>query len=86
MTSAAFILFTLYMIPDPATTPLEWKRQVAFGLAVAALYGVLITSHIVFGLFFALVGVCLMRGCGMWIVDRWERRRVASESSEVAVA
>jgi hypothetical protein len=23
MTSAAFILFTLYMIPDPATTPLH---------------------------------------------------------------
>jgi enediyne biosynthesis protein E5 len=86
MTSAAFILFTLYMIPDPATTPLEWKRQVAFGLAVAALYGILISVHIVFGLFLALVGVCLLRGCGMWISDRWERRKLPSEAAEVAVA
>ena len=30
MTSAAFIVFTLYMVPDPATTPLKLWRQVAF--------------------------------------------------------
>lgn len=63
MTSAAFILFTLYMIPDPATTPLDWKRQVAFGLAVALAYGVLISLHVVFGLFLSLFLVCLLRGC-----------------------
>jgi hypothetical protein len=67
MTGAAFILFTLYMIPDPAPTPLDWKRQVVFGLAVAATYGVLLVSHIVFGLFFALIFVCFLRGCAMWI-------------------
>jgi len=37
MTSAAFIVFTLYMIPDPATTPLKPWRQAAFGFAVALL-------------------------------------------------
>ncbi len=54
MTSAAFILFTLYMIPDPATTPLAPRRQIAFGLGMAAIYGMLISMHVVFSLFIAL--------------------------------
>jgi hypothetical protein len=62
MTSAAFIIFTLYMIPDPATTPLRPSRQVLFGLAVAFVYGILQVLHLVFGLFFALVIVCAIRG------------------------
>ncbi len=62
MTSAAFILFTLYMIPDPATTPLKPSRQMLFGFSVAFVYGVLQLLHLVFGLFFALVIVCAIRG------------------------
>jgi hypothetical protein len=62
MSSAAFIIFTLYMIPDPATTPLVWWRQVLFALSVAAVYGVLLSMHIVFGLFISLFIVCLVRG------------------------
>ncbi len=61
MTSAAFILFTLYMIPDPATTPLHRRGQIVFGAGVAALYGTLLVSHVVFGLFFALAGVICVR-------------------------
>ena len=41
MTSAAFTLFSLYMIPDPATTPIRTSRQIAFGLSVGLLYGLL---------------------------------------------
>jgi enediyne biosynthesis protein E5 len=62
MTSAAFIVFTLYMIPDPATTPLKPGRQILFGLAVAAVYGVIQLLHLVFGLFFALLTVSAIRG------------------------
>ena len=62
MTSAAFILFTLYMIPDPATTPLKPSRQMLFGFCVAFVYGILQMLHIVFGLFFALIIVCALRG------------------------
>jgi len=65
MTSAAFIVFTLYMIPDPATTPLKPFRQVLFGLSVAAVYGVIQVMHLVFGLFFALVTVCAFRGISL---------------------
>ncbi len=65
MTGTAFIVFTLYMIPDPATTPLKPWRQVAFALAVAAVYGAIQMQHMVFGLFYALVIVCLARGISL---------------------
>ena len=65
MTSAAFIVFTLYMIPDPATTPLKPWRQVAFGFSVAMVYGVIQMMHLVFGLFFALITVCAIRGISL---------------------
>jgi hypothetical protein len=65
MTGIAFILFTCYMIADPATTPSKRPAQVAFGFAVGAMYGVLVMFHVVFGLFFALTLVCLARGLGL---------------------
>jgi Na+-translocating ferredoxin:NAD+ oxidoreductase RnfD subunit len=73
MTSAAFIIFTLYMIPDPATTPLKPRPQIVFGLAVAAVYGILQALHVVFGLFFALVLVCALRG-GLLYLNAWRRQ------------
>ena len=62
MSSAAFILFTLYMIPDPATTPVTTGRQVLFGASVAIVYAAIQMMHIVFGLFLALTFVCAARG------------------------
>ncbi len=67
MTGAAFVIFTLYMIPDPATTPIEKRRQAAFGLAVAATYGVLQASHVAFGLFIALAIVAAARGLALYM-------------------
>ena len=62
MTSAAFMVFTLYMIPDPATTPVKPLRQALFGIAIAAVYGTLLVVHVAYGLFIALAIVCGMRG------------------------
>jgi Na+-translocating ferredoxin:NAD+ oxidoreductase RnfD subunit len=62
MTGLAFILFTFYMISDPGTTPFTSREQVLFGVAVAAVYGILMTMHIVFGFFFGLTLVCTVRG------------------------
>jgi hypothetical protein len=62
MTGVAFILFTFYMITDPATTPSQPKRQLLFGLGVGIAYGVLVVFHVVFGLFFGLTLVCILRG------------------------
>jgi len=66
MTSAGFILFSLYMIPDPATTPIKPIRQICFGLAVAAIYAVLFVSHIVYGLFIALALTSATRGLALY--------------------
>ena len=62
MTGVAFILYTFYMVTDPATTPGTTRGQIAFGASVAAAYGLLMAFHIVFGLFFALTIVCGLRG------------------------
>ncbi|HVA49130.1 MAG TPA: hypothetical protein VNH11_22395 [Pirellulales bacterium] len=69
MTGIAFVLFTFYMAPDPATTPRQPGRQVVFGAAVAAVYGMLVSLHIAFGLFFALTIVCAARGLGLWAIS-----------------
>ncbi len=72
-TGLAFVLFTFYMITDPGTTPFDPKRQVIFGASVAALYGMLVTLHIVFGFFFALTIVCVVRGLSIAAQPLWVR-------------
>jgi hypothetical protein len=67
MTGVAWLLFSLYMLSDPATTPEKPWAQVAFGAAVAATYGLLVAMHIVFGLFFALTIVCVARGLVLYV-------------------
>lgn len=65
MTGIAFVLFTFYMAPDPATTPQQPAQQIIFGAAVAVVYGILVSLHVAFGLFFALTIVCGARGLGL---------------------
>lgn len=79
MTSAAFIVFTLYMVPDPATTPLHPVRQAFFGLGVALVYGCIQMMHFVFGLFFALLTVCAIRGVSLYIWS-WIKREPVTRS------
>lgn len=74
MTGMAFILYTFYMVTDPATTPNSTWGQIAFGLSVALAYALLMILHIVFGLFFALTIVCTLRGIGLH-VQAWARAR-----------
>jgi enediyne biosynthesis protein E5 len=78
MTSAAFIVFTLYMVPDPATTPLNPWRQVAFGFSVAMVYGLIQMMHLVFGLFFALITVCAIRGIALYFHHGFKSREPAT--------
>jgi hypothetical protein len=83
MTGVAFILYTFYMVTDPATTPEARRDQIVFGLSVAAVYGLLMVAHVVFGLFFALTIVCAVRGVGMFVM-RWVRRHEREEMGAVA--
>ena len=66
MTGVAFVLFSFYMVTDPATTPFEKKSQILFGAAVAAVYGMLVSMHVAFGLFFALTTVSGVRGLAQY--------------------
>lgn len=78
MTSAAFTIFTLYMVPDPATTPLKKPQQLLFGVAVALVYGVIQISHQVYGLFGALFLVSLIRGLWLHGIALWNRKGTSS--------
>jgi enediyne biosynthesis protein E5 len=70
VTGLAFVLFTFYMVTDPATTPTRPRNQLFFGLSVAALYGLMTSAHIAFGLFFALVIVCAVRGLYLYTLSK----------------
>jgi enediyne biosynthesis protein E5 len=92
MTGTAFVLFVNYMVTDPGTTPVRRRDQVVFGMGVAAAYGVLMAFHIVYGLFFALVIVCAVRGAYHWgkalrrTVWRLDRAAVVPAQVPVTVA
>jgi hypothetical protein len=75
MTSAAFMVFTLYMIPDPATTPVKPLRQAFFGIAIAAVYGVLLVEHVGYCLFIGLAIVSALRGVGLYAWAAWRSIR-----------
>src|SRR5262245_31895443 len=68
MSGLAFVLFTFFMVPDPATTPDKPLWQILFGVSVAALYGVFMAVHQVYGLFIALTLVCFARGTGLYLI------------------
>jgi hypothetical protein len=70
LTGVALLLFTFYMVTDPATTPVPAWRQAAFGGAVAAVYGTLLAAHTVFTPFFALTVVSSGRGLTLWLAAR----------------
>ena len=70
VTGVAFLLFTFYMVTDPATTPSRRWPQIAFGFSVAAVYSALVYSHVVFAMFFALTIVCAVRGSYLFILSR----------------
>jgi enediyne biosynthesis protein E5 len=83
MTGMAFLLFTFYMMTDPGTTPTSPPAQFAFGSAVAAAYASLMILHVVFGLFFALLLVCSVRGFGLAVLAR-SRAAVPSRPESLA--
>jgi enediyne biosynthesis protein E5 len=86
MTGVAFLLFTFYMVTDPATTPVTVRGQIGFGLAVAAAYGTLMSFHIVFGLFFGLSLVCVGRGALLHLRAVAAQRAEARSQSPVPYA
>jgi len=79
MSGAAFLLFTNYMITDPGTTPVRPRNQVVFALSAAAVYGVITAANAVYGLFWCIVVVCLVRGTVLWAIELARVREAAAE-------
>lgn len=82
MTGVAFILFTNYMITDPATTPSTGRAMFMFGGATAFVYAALMEFNITYTLFYALCIVCGARGLGWWGAYLISKRR--AQKSEIA--
>jgi Na+-translocating ferredoxin:NAD+ oxidoreductase RnfD subunit len=82
MTGLPFVLYSFYMVTDPATTPFRTRGQVFFGAGVAAVYGVLVMAHVVFGLFFALTIVCTIRAVHLYALA-WATSRNRTEQTTV---
>jgi hypothetical protein len=80
MTGVAYILYTFYMVTDPPTTPSSRSGQMAFGASVAITYGVLMATHVVFGLFFALTIISSIRGTYLYL--RSDKPPHAAEKSD----
>jgi Na+-translocating ferredoxin:NAD+ oxidoreductase RnfD subunit len=84
MTGVAFVLFTFYMVTDPATSPCTSRGQLLFSALVSITYGVLVTAHVVFGLFFALTVVSLARGITLYAqnyLNATSRQGVAAQAT-----
>ena len=82
MTGLPFVLYSFYMVTDPATTPFRTRSQIAFGAGVAAVYGVLVVGHIVFDLFFSLTIVCTLRAVHLYALA-WTTSRSRSKQATV---
>jgi len=78
ITSVGFILFSLYMLPDPGTSPIKTRSQIIFGLSVAAVYGLIQVNHILFGLVLSLTLVCAFRGILIYLNALQENSREAA--------
>lgn len=86
MTGFAFVLFTFYMITDPATTPARVRQQIWFAVAVAAAYAVFMELHIVFGLFYALTVVTATRGAWLALSEARRVRQSRMRKPDTAIA
>lgn len=78
-TSVAMVLFSFYMITDPQTSPSEPRRQVIFGLGIAAAYAVLLAMHVMYTMFYAVTVVCALRGFWLYAESLAERRAASRE-------
>jgi len=70
MTGVAYVIFSFYMVTDPATSPTSKRGQIAFGISLGAIYGVLLAAHQPFTLIVSLMILCVCRGITLWAFER----------------
>jgi hypothetical protein len=67
LTGIPMVLFTLYMITDPQTSPSPFGSQIFFGAAIAVTYSVLLLLHVNFTMFYSVTAVCATRGMCLYV-------------------
>jgi enediyne biosynthesis protein E5 len=69
LTSIPMVLFTLYMITDPQTSPSRLRSQICFGAGIAFAYSALLLLRVQYTLFYAVTVVCAIRGLYLYAVS-----------------
>jgi hypothetical protein len=69
LTGIPMVLFTLYMITDPMTSPSKLRSQIAFGAGIAVAYSGLLMMHLQYTMFYSVAVVCAIRGMWLYSVD-----------------
>jgi len=68
LTGLAVVLFTLYMITDPQTSPSNKRSQIVFGGGIALAYSLLFDIfHLQYTMFYAVTIACATRGLLLYI-------------------
>jgi len=69
LTGIPMVLFTLYMITDPQTSPVKLRSQIFFGSGIAAAYSLLLMMHVQYTMFYSVAAVCMVRGAWLYYAD-----------------
>jgi hypothetical protein len=69
MTGVPFVIYTFYMVTDPATSPSSTRGQIVFGLSLGAIYGILMALHQPFTLIVSLLILCVCRGAVLYAFE-----------------
>jgi hypothetical protein len=73
LTGIAMVLFTLYMITDPQTSPSALRSQILFGSGIACAYSVLLALHVQYTMFYSVTAICTIRGIWLFALNLRER-------------
>jgi hypothetical protein len=82
LTGVPMVLFTLYMITDPQTTPSSVSSQIAFGVGVGIGYAAFLELHIVYGMFYSVLVVASVRGILIAVRSRQASRKLSLRSEK----
>jgi hypothetical protein len=70
LTGVPMVLFTLYMITDPQTSPSRLRSQILYGAGIGVAYSALLMLHVNFTMFYSVTLVCAIRGLALFAASR----------------